>query len=156
MRRLGDMPIDPSGRLMELMTDTLAHRGPNDRGTWSDGEVALGARRLSVIDLSMAGHQPMSNEDGTIWLVFNGEIYNFRELKAEFKLTERGHSFRSRTDTEVLIHLYEELGQEMFVKLNGMFAMAIWDRRNHELHLARDRYGIKPLFYQEDPLFFRF
>jgi asparagine synthase (glutamine-hydrolysing) len=141
---------------MELMTDTLAHRGPNDRGTWSDGEVALGARRLSVIDLSMAGHQPMSNEDGTVWLVFNGEIYNFRELKAEFKLTERGHSFRSRTDTEVLIHLYEELGQEMFAKLNGMFAMAIWDRRNHELHLARDRYGIKPLFYQEDPLFFRF
>ena len=156
MRRLCDMPIDPSGRLMELMTDTLAHRGPNDRGTWSDSEVALGARRLSVIDLSMAGHQPMSNEDGTIWLVFNGEIYNFRELKAEFKLTERGHSFRSRTDTEVLIHLYEELGQEMFAKLNGMFAMAIWDRRNHELHLARDRYGIKPLFYQEDPLFFRF
>ena len=156
MRRLGEMPIDPSGKLTDLMTDTLAHRGPNDRGTWSDGEVALGARRLSVIDLSMAGHQPMSNEDGTIWLVFNGEIYNFRELKAEFKLTERGHVFRSRTDTEVLIHLYEELGQEMFPKLNGMFAMAMWDRRNHELHLARDRYGIKPLFYQQDPLFFRF
>lgn len=156
MRRLGEMPIDSSGKLMDLTTDTLAHRGPNDRGTWSDGEVALGARRLSVIDLSMAGHQPMSNEDGTIWLVFNGEIYNFRELKAEFKLTERGHVFRSRTDTEVLIHLYEELGQEVLPKLNGMFAMAIWDRRSHELHLARDRYGIKPLFYQQDPLFFRF
>jgi len=156
MRRLGEMPIDPSGKLMDLMTDTLAHRGPNDRGTWSDGEVALGARRLAVIDLSMAGHQPMSNEDGTIWLVFNGEIYNFRELQAEFNLPERGHLFRSRTDTEVLIHLYEELGQEMFRKLNGMFAMAIWDRRNRELHLARDRYGIKPLFYQKDDHFFRF
>lgn len=156
IRRLSDMPIDPSGKLMDQITDTMAHRGPNDRGTWSDGEVALGARRLCVIDLSMAGHQPMSSEDGRIWLVFNGEIYNFRELKAEFKLTERGHLFRSRTDTEVLIHLYEELGQEMFPKLNGMFAVAIWDRRNHQLHLARDRYGIKPLFYQKDDLFFRF
>ena len=156
MRRLNSMPMDPSGKLIDQMTDTLAHRGPNDRGTWSDGEVALGARRLSIIDLSMAGHQPMSNEDGSIWLALNGEIYNFRELKSEFKLAERGHSFRSRTDTEVLVHLYEELGQDMFAKLNGMFAVAIWDKRHHELHIARDRYGIKPLFYQKDDCFFRF
>ena len=156
MRRLGEVPIDPSGELMGLMTDAMAHRGPNDRGTWSDGEVALGARRLSIIDLSIAGHQPMSNEDGTIWLAFNGEIYNFRELKEEFSLAERGHVFRSRTDTEVLVHLYEELGQDMWAKLNGMFAVAIWDKRHHELHIARDRYGIKPLFYQKDDRFFRF
>jgi len=156
MRRLGEMPIDRSSKLIDRMTDTMTHRGPNDRGTWSDGEVALGVRRLSIIDLSMAGHQPMSNEDGTIWLAFNGEIYNFRELKAEFELTERGHLFRSRTDTEVLIHLYEEVGQDMFAKLNGMFALAIWDKRQQELHIVRDRYGIKPLFYQRDDLFFRF
>jgi len=154
--RLNTMPIDASGQLIDRMTDTLAHRGPNDRGTWSDGKVALGSRRLSVIDLSTAGHMPMSNEDGSIWLVLNGEIYNFRELKKQFSLVERGHVFRSRTDTEVLIHLYEELGPEMFAELNGMFGVAIWDTRKSELHIARDRYGIKPLFYQHDGHFLRF
>ena len=98
---------------MNRMTDSLAHRGPSDRGVWGDEQVHLGSRRLSVIDLSRAGHQPMSNEDGSVHLVYNGEVYNFRELKAHFALEERGHTFRSRTDTEVLIHLYEELGPAM-------------------------------------------
>lgn len=156
VRRLSSMPIDPDGELIDRMTDVLAHRGPNDRGTWNDGQMALGARRLSVIDLSPAGHQPMRNEDGSIWLALNGEIYNFRQLKERFSLVERGHVFRSRTDTEVLIHLYEELDQDLFAELNGMFAVAIWDSRKRLLHLARDRYGIKPLFYQHDEQFFRF
>jgi asparagine synthase (glutamine-hydrolysing) len=96
--------------LIDRMTDSLAHRGPSDRGVWSDDRISLGSRRLSVIDLSSAGHMPMSNEDGTIQIVYNGEVYNFRELKERFALTERGHVFRSRTDTEVLVHLYERVG----------------------------------------------
>ena len=154
--RLGPSPIDPDGSLLDRMTDSLAHRGPSDRGTWTDDRAALGARRLSVIDLSPAGHQPMANEDGTVHLVYNGEVYNFRELKEQFRLVERGHVFRSRTDTEVLLHLFEELGPAMAAHLNGMFALAIWDGRAGELHLTRDRYGIKPLFYQQDECFFRF
>src|SRR5262245_37454486 len=97
-------------KLIDRMTDSLAHRGPSDRGVWSDDLISLGSRRLSIIDLSSAGHMPMSNEDGKIQIVYNGELYNFRELKQRFELVERGHIFRSRTDTEVLIHLYEELG----------------------------------------------
>ena len=138
---------DLGGLLIERMTDSIAYRGPDDRGTWSDGRVAIGSRRLSVIDLSPMGRQPMSNEDGSIHIVYNGEVYNFRELKQRFRLAERGHIFRSETDTEVLIHLYEELGIEMVRELNGMFAFAIWDSRRQQLHLARDRYGVKPLFY---------
>ena len=141
--------------LIERMTDLLAHRGPSDRGTWRDAHVALGSRRLSVIDLSHAGHQPMSNEDGSVHITYNGEVYNFRELKDRFRLAE-SHEFRSRTDTEVLVHLYETLGPAMARELNGMFAFAIWDARTEELHLARDRYGIKPLFYQQDDACFRF
>lgn len=142
--------------LIERMMDTLTHRGPNDRGTWQDQHVALGSRRLSIIDLSNAGHMPMSNEDGSIQIVYNGEVYNFRELRKRFALDRCGHIFRSQTDTEVLIHLYEELGLDMVRELNGMFAIAIWDARKQSLHLIRDRYGIKPLFYQQDQRHFRF
>ena len=147
-------PIDQ--RLLDQMTDSMAHRGPDDRGTWQDGNVALGHRRLSVIDLSSAGHQPMSNEDDSIHIAYNGEVYNFVDLRQRFDLDAHGHVFRSRTDTEVLIHLYEEIGLSMVEHLNGMFAMAIWDSRSSELHLIRDRYGIKPLFYQRDDHYFRF
>jgi asparagine synthase (glutamine-hydrolysing) len=143
-------------QLIDRMTDSLAHRGPNDRGTWNDDLISLGSRRLSVIDLSSAGHMPMSNEDGSIQIVYNGEVYNFRELKERFALAERGHVFRSRTDTEVLIHLYEELGIEMVNYLNGMFGIAIWDSRTKKLYLIRDHAGIKPLFYQRDDHYFRF
>lgn len=146
----------PSSALIDHMTDSLAHRGPDDRGTWSNGNIALGARRLAIIDLSAAGHQPMANEDGSVLMVYNGEIYNFRELKETHHLVEHGHVFRSRTDSEVLIHLYEECGPAMFAELNGMYAVAIWDTRLHRLFLGRDRYGIKPLFYQRDDHFFRF
>jgi asparagine synthase (glutamine-hydrolysing) len=144
------------GQLIDRMTDSLAHRGPNDRGVWSDDLISLGSRRLSIIDLSPAGHMPMSNEDGKIQIVYNGELYNFRELKERFQLVERGHTFRSRTDTEVLIHLYEELGIEMVKYLNGMYGIAIWDSRNQMLYLIRDHAGIKPLFYQRDDHYFRF
>ncbi len=153
--RLGDGPA-PDGALIARMARTLAHRGPNDDGTWLDDRIALGFRRLSVIDLSHAGHQPMTNEDGSVVLVFNGEIYNFQELKEKYQLEERGHVFKSRTDSEVLIHLYEELGLGMVPELNGMFAFALWDSRDGALHLVRDRYGIKPFFYQQDADHFRF
>jgi asparagine synthase (glutamine-hydrolysing) len=154
--RLNGGGMDAAGSLINRMTDSLAHRGPDDCGTWSDERIALGSRRLAVIDLSPAGHQPMSNENGTIHIVYNGETYNFRELKEQFRLAERGHVFRSRTDTEVIVHLYEELGLEMVKYLNGMFGIAIWDTRDHKLHLIRDLYGIKPLFYQFDDGWFRF
>ncbi len=143
-------------KLIDRMTDSLAHRGPNDRGVWNDDMISLGSRRLSVIDLSAAGHMPMSNEDGKIQIAYNGELYNFRELKERFQLVERGHIFRSRTDTEVLVHLYEELGIEMVKYLNGMYGIAIWDSRSQMLYLIRDHAGIKPLFYQRDDHYFRF
>jgi asparagine synthase (glutamine-hydrolysing) len=157
----GMMRLDPSAgppdvKLVERMTNVLAHRGPDDCGIWRDEQIALGSRRLAVIDLSPAGHQPMSNEDGSIQIVLNGEIYNFRELKKRFELEERGHTFRSRTDTEVLVHLYEELGIAMVGELNGMYGIAIWDARQGKLHLVRDLYGIKPLFYQRDDKYLRF
>ena len=156
MMRLGSMPGAPFDNLIDRMTDVLAHRGPDDRGVWCDERVALGSRRLSIIDLSRAGHMPMANEDGSIQITYNGEMYNFRELKEKFRLAERGHIFRSRGDTEVLLHLYEEIGLEMVRHLNGMFALAIWDARQKKLHLIRDLYGIKPLFYHQDSEFFRF
>jgi len=142
--------------LVDRMTDTLAHRGPNDRGIWCDDRVALGHRRLSVIDLSPAGHQPMGNETGRLQLTFNGEIYNFKELKDRFCLEAQGHVFRSRTDSEVLIHLFEDLGPRMAPHLNGMFAFGLWDAATGALHLARDPYGVKPLFYHYDRDEFRF
>ena len=154
--RLGESAAPAGEELIGRMTDSMAHRGPNDRGTWVDNRIALGHRRLSVIDLSSAGHQPMLNEDGTVVIAYNGEVYNFRELREHYRLEERGHVFRSHTDTEVLLHLYEEIGLDMVSELIGMFAIAIWDSRNQRLVLIRDRYGIKPLFCQQDAEYFRF
>lgn len=127
-----------------LMTQVLHHRGPDDHGVFTDGFTALGHARLSIIDLD-AGHQPMSNEDDTIWIVFNGEIYNFPDLRRQ--LSARGHRFRSHCDTEAIVHLYEEYGDACVDRLRGMFAFAIWDQKRRRLLLARDRVGIKPLYY---------
>ena len=135
--------------LLERMTAVISHRGPDDEGHYisPDGRVGLGNRRLSIIDLSSAGHQPMSNEDGTVWLTCNGEIYNFQELRRQ--MIRAGHRFRSNTDTEVIVHLYEDLGIECLQKLNGMFGLAVWDERKHRLLLARDPLGIKPVYYTQ-------
>ena len=126
------------------MRDTLAHRGPDDAGVFIDGGVGLGHRRLSIVDVG-AGHQPMTNEDDTVWNAFNGEIYNHLELRP--MLQQRGHVYRNQSDTETIIHLYEEFGPRGVEKLRGMFAYAIWDRVQRRLTLARDRLGIKPLYY---------
>ena len=142
--------------LIDRMTDSLTHRGPNDRGTWCDESIALGNRRLSVIDLSTAGRQPMTNEDGSLVITYNGELYNFHELSDRFQLRQKGHQFRSAADTEVLVHLYEELGVGLTRHLNGMFAFALWDARRKLLLLARDPFGVKPLFIQQDRTHFRF
>jgi len=136
-------PVDP--RQIRTMADSVLHRGPDDEGIWTERNVGLGHRRLSIIDLSPSGRNPMSNEDGTVWIVFNGEIYNFQELR--LRLEAAGHQFRSRTDTEVILHLYEELGPLCVKELRGMFAFAIWDRRTQRLLLVRDRMGVKPLHY---------
>jgi len=130
--------------LIRAMMDTIRHRGPDDEGLHIASEVGLGFRRLSIIDLSL-GHQPISNEDGTVWIVFNGEIYNYRELRSF--LVSKGHVFKTQSDTEVIVHLYEELGPQCLEKLRGMFAFAIWDENAKTLFLARDRVGIKPLYY---------
>jgi asparagine synthase (glutamine-hydrolysing) len=133
-----------SPALIRSMADTIRHRGPDDDGYHVAGQIGLGFRRLSIIDLK-SGHQPISNEDGSIWIVFNGEIYNYQELRAF--LLEKGHVFKTRTDTEVIVHLYEEFGPSCLEKLRGMFAFAIWDGNARSLFLARDRVGIKPLYY---------
>src|SRR5881398_2051181 len=127
------------------MSATLVHRGPDSAGEFSDGTAALAARRLSIIDLE-TGDQPIANEDGTLHVVQNGEIYNYRELRHE--LDRAGHRFRTHGDTEVLLHLYEEHGDGFAARLRGMFAVAIWDARRRRLVLARDRFGIKPLYYR--------
>jgi asparagine synthase (glutamine-hydrolysing) len=144
--------IEPS--VIRRMSDALAHRGPDDEGIYLASGVALGHRRLSIIDLRPEGRQPMANEDGSVQIVFNGEIYNFAE-HYEW-LIARGHRFRSRTDTEVIIHLYEELGVGCLQRLRGMFAFGIWDQRKRLLFLARDRLGEKPLFYYFDGKVFLF
>jgi asparagine synthase (glutamine-hydrolysing) len=130
---------------VQRMTVALEHRGPDFGGLFSDADCVLGHRRLSIIDRSPEANQPMQNEDGSIWLVVNGEIYNFMELRKE--LEAKGHKFRSRSDSEVIIHLYEEMGTDFVGKLRGMFAIALWDKKNKTLILARDRFGKKPLFY---------
>jgi asparagine synthase (glutamine-hydrolysing) len=135
----------------KAMTDAISHRGPDDEGAWAAPEqrVALGHRRLSIVDLSPAGHQPMSNEDGTVWITYNGEVYNHEALRGE--LEAKGHRYRSRTDSETIVHLYEEEGPRCVERLQGMFAFAIWDTRRRELFLARDRLGVKPLHYAQLP-----
>ncbi len=130
------------------MRDAIAHRGPDDAGLWqsADGRVVLGHRRLSIVDVSAAGHQPMSNEDGTVWITFNGEIYNHAELRKSLRLDDR-HRFRSRTDTEVIIHLYEERQLAAVEAIDGMFAIGLWDAARGRLVLVRDRMGKKPIYY---------
>src|SRR2546427_3477817 len=139
---LDERPIDRG--LIARMADRLSHRGPDDEGYYVSGPIGLASRRLAIIDLD-TGRQPISNEDGTVWVVLNGEIYNFVELRA--MLEARGHNFRTRTDTEVIVHLYEEYGDGLLEHLRGMFAFALWDQRRQRLMLARDRLGEKPLFY---------
>jgi asparagine synthase (glutamine-hydrolysing) len=136
-------PTEAIGRAMNA---AITHRGPDDEGVFCDGPALLGMRRLSIIDLA-GGHQPVHNEDATIQAVFNGEIYNFRELRAE--LEARGHRFYTQSDTEVIVHGYEEWGDGCFARLDGMFGIALWNTRSRTLVLARDRFGEKPLFYVE-------
>jgi asparagine synthase (glutamine-hydrolysing) len=145
--------FDASERTVTAMCDVMAHRGPDDAGvaSWSTsrGRITLGHRRLAIVDLSPAGHNPMSNEDGSVWITFNGEIYNHATLRAE--LEAKGHRYRSHTDTETIVHLYEEEGPRCVERLHGMFAIAIWDSVREELFLTRDRLGIKPLYYAQRP-----
>src|SRR4051812_39994272 len=142
-----------SEQTVVAMTAAIRHRGPDDSGTWTDGEVGLGNVRLSILDLSDAGHQPMVSDEGIV-LVYNGELYNFRELRAE--LENLGYGFRSRGDTEVVLHAYAAWGIDCVKRFNGMFALAVWDPRSRELHLARDRFGVKPVYYctSADSFFF--
>lgn len=139
--RIGDLP------LVEQMTNLIAYRGPDDAGLYEDGEVRLGHRRLSILDLSEAGHQPMLSEDGELAITFNGEIYNFLTLRQE--LARKGYRFHTETDTEVMLNAYREFGIDFLSHLEGMFAFALWDRKRRQLLIARDRIGIKPLFYYQ-------
>ena len=139
---------------LRRMSEAVAHRGRDGEGVWVDGGVGLGHRRLAIIDLSPCGRQPMLTQDGRYAIVYNGEIYNFQELRAE--LQGLGHGFVSRSDTEVLLHAYQEWGAGCLGRLNGMFAFGIWDRTHRELFLARDRHGIKPLYYWSDGRHFAF
>src|SRR3954463_2186639 len=131
---------------LRRMCASIVHRGPDDEGVYVGDGVGLAMRRLSIIDLS-TGHQPVRNEDGSVWVVFNGEIYNFKDLKRD--LERSGHSFYTSTDTEVIVHLYEEHGPNCVEKMRGMFTFAVWDDRKKTLLLARDRLGVKPLYYTE-------
>jgi asparagine synthase (glutamine-hydrolysing) len=140
---LNGAPVSPV--LLRRMTDAIAHRGPDGEGFYTDSFVGLGHRRLAIIDLTPAGHQPMMTPDGSIVLCYNGEIFNFQELRIE--LEAKGHVFRSRTDSEVLLHGFAEWGDGVLARLNGMYAFAVWDKRRQTLFLARDRCGIKPLYY---------
>jgi len=138
-------PTDPVA--LKRATDAMAHRMPDDEGFHLDGALGLGNTRLSIIDLP-GGHQPLANEGESVWITFNGEIYNYRDLRPD--LLARGHQFRTNSDTETILHLYEEYGLSFLDYLRGMFAFAIWDSRNRRRLLARDRLGVKPLFYRSD------
>jgi len=142
----GQAPVDREG--LAAMTATLQNRGPDDLGYYLSGPVGLGHRRLSIIDLE-TGHQPLGNEDGSVWIVYNGELYNYPEIRAN--LEKAGHRFATSSDTEVIVHAYEEYGADCLKAMNGMFAFAIWDNNRHRLLLARDRLGIKPLYYARLP-----
>ncbi len=145
----GILDLQASGddlqRRLPAMVRTLSHRGPDASGQWCGGGAALGHTRLSIIDLSDDGKQPMCNEDGTVWISYNGEVYNFQPIREE--LIAKGHKFRSHCDTEVIIHLYEECGIEFVHRLRGMFGLALWDMRKRTMYLVRDRLGIKPVYY---------
>jgi len=145
-------PVDAAR--LRRMTETLRHRGPDGEGVHVDGPLGLGHRRLSIIDLSDAGRQPMSTPDGRLWIILNGEIYNYKELRAD--LETRGHAFQSQSDTEVLLRLYLDEGPDCLKKLIGMFAFAVWDTSARRLFLARDHFGIKPLYYTATPSAFSF
>jgi asparagine synthase (glutamine-hydrolysing) len=135
---------EPAVSMLEQMTNVIHHRGPNDSGFWTDNRVGLGFRRLSVIDIQ-EGHQPLANEDESVWIIFNGEIYNYKALRS--MLQDRGHQFRTHSDTEVIVHLYEEYGEDCVKHLRGMFGFAIWDKKKKQLFGARDHFGIKPFYY---------
>jgi len=137
--------IEPA--VLKNMCDSIYHRGPDDEGLYINHNVGLGFRRLSIIDLS-TGHQPLSNQNDRIYIVFNGEIYNYLEHRN--KLKQKGYTFKTTTDTEVILHLYEEYGVDCLQYLRGMFAFAIWDSNKQQLFCARDRFGIKPFYYYSD------
>src|SRR5690242_12527112 len=138
------LEVQTAAARIKKMCETIVHRGPDDDGIFVDGIVGLGMRRLSIIDVD-GGHQPISNEDGSVTVVFNGEIYNYRELRRH--LQRSGHQFRTHTDTEVIVHAYEENGVDCVKLLNGIFAVALWDASSRRLLIARDRMGVKPLYY---------
>jgi len=140
-----DIPLERS--VLKQMNDSIRHRGPDDQGYYQDAQASLAMRRLSIIDLH-TGQQPISNETDDVWVVYNGEIYNFKEVRSVLK--QRGHIFKTQTDTEIIVHAYEEYGDECVQHFNGMFAIALWDARKRRLFLARDRLGIKPLYYWTD------
>jgi asparagine synthase (glutamine-hydrolysing) len=135
---------EPAVSMLEQMTNVIHHRGPNDFGFWTDNRIGLGFRRLSIIDIQ-EGHQPLTNEDESVWIIFNGEIYNYKSLRG--MLIDRGHQFRTHSDTEVIVHLYEEYGEECVKHLRGMFGFVIWDKKKKQLFGARDHFGIKPFYY---------
>src|SRR5260370_11680687 len=143
----GSRRSQDSAAFLKNMLGAIVHRGPDDEGHYIEGPVALGIRRLSIMDVQ-GGHQPIPNEDRTVWVVFNGEIYNFPELRRE--LESKGHVFTTHSDTEVIVHGYDERGDECLGRLNGIFGLAIWDSRLRRLLLARDPFGVKPLYYHDD------
>ena len=136
-----------SSSILKKMTDSLSHRGPDGEGLFIDKHIGLGHRRLAILDLSQKGHQPMISQDKRYIISYNGEIYNYLTLKTE--LESNGYHFHSNTDTEVILNAYSKWGKDCLNKFNGMFAFAIWDSKKKELFLARDRYGIKPLYYTQ-------
>lgn len=140
-------------QIVHAMNGEIVHRGPDDDGYYFDGVAGLGFRRLAIIDLK-GGHQPLTNEDDTKWIVFNGEIYNYKTLRDE--LIDLGHTFKTETDTEVIVHLYEQYGVDCVTKLRGMFSFGIWDGEKQQLFMARDPFGIKPLYYTQQDGFLAF
>ncbi len=140
-------------RLVASMGEAIRHRGPDDQGEYADEDITLGMQRLSIIDLP-GGHQPIATDDGLIHIIFNGEIYNYRDVRTD--LQQSGETFRTNSDTEVILRQYQRHGLPGFHALNGMFAVALWDKRTGELHLVRDRMGVKPLYYHWDGRVFAF